>query len=205
MYISVPIAQKSSYELIADTRIDNTQGWARKMIKSIRVSYSRADYFSEVMPLLEDILSREYETISELNAYSIRAICDFLDIKTEIVSDCTCYLPIEDDLKLVEQGDYSPYPYMELTRPIKKVARAIALCKKEGVSEFINAIGGMELYAKEEFEKYGINIRFIKMDEIRYSQKCNDGSFEPNLSIIDVLMHNGKERTKELLGKYSLV
>ena len=60
-----------------------------------------------------------------------------------------------------------------------------------------------EQEVKEEFKEYGIDLYFIKMDNIEYKQFSNE--FIPNLSIIDVLMHNGKEGTKELLNKYTLV
>ena len=60
-----------------------------------------------------------------------------------------------------------------------------------------------ELYSKDEFKEYGIDLYFIKMDNIEYKQFSNE--FIPNLSIIDVLMHNGKEGTKELLNRYTLV
>lgn len=204
-YITVPIMQKSSYELIANTLIDNTKSWKKKILTTIRQSYSKADYLEEIYPLIEEILGCNHKTISELNSKSIIKICEFLEIKTEIVTDMTPYMKIEGGLNLVESGDYSAFPYMEKTHPIKKVARAIALCKCENADIFINAIGGTELYDKSEFSKYEISLQFIKMNEIRYPQKCNDGSFEPNLSIVDVLMHNGKERTKQLLKEYTLV
>ena len=205
MSIMVPIRHKSSFTLIKDTRIDYSECWQKRMINTIRNGYAKADYYAEVMPLIENILTQKFETISELNSYAIRKICEYLDIHTEIVSDCYPYEPVEEKLRLVEQGDYSALPFLLQTAPIKKVARVIALCKMENANHYINAIGGVELYDKEEFAHYGIKIEFIKMDNICYSQKCKDNSFEPNLSIIDVLMHNGKEQTKKLLQKYTLV
>ena len=204
-WLIVPIKQKSSYTLIADTQIDNSKPWKKKMLTSIRLAYAKAEYLNEIMPLMEEILADEYETISELNCQSIIKICKFLDLKTEVVADRNPYLEIEQGLKLVENGDYSAFPYMNQTHPIKKVARVIAICQYEGAHHFVNAIGGMELYSKEEFAQYGVKLNFIQMHDIRYSQKCSDGSFEPYLSIIDVLMHNGKEKTKELLNQYTLV
>ena len=204
-WIIVPLKQKSSYTLIADTQIDNSKPWKKKILTSIRLAYAKADYFEEVMPLLEDIFAADYDTISELNCQSIIKICKFLDLKTEVVADREPYLDIEKGLKLVEDGDYSAFPYMTQTHPIKKVARPIAICKLEGSDHFVNAIGGTELYSKEEFAQYGIKLNFIQMHEIKYPQKCNDGSYEPYMSIIDVLMHNGKEKTKQLLTEYTLV
>lgn len=204
-WLIVPIKQKSSFTKISETQIDNSQKWSKKMLCTLHQWYSRAPYYDEVMPLLDAILSKEYATISDLNCQSIIEICKFLEMKTEVVADRNRYFDIEQGLKLVENGDYSAFPYMTKTQPIKKVARPIAICKLEGADHFVNAIGGTELYSKEEFAAYGIQIDFIKMHEIRYSQRCKDDSFEPYLSIIDVLMHNGKEKTKQLLNEYTLV
>lgn len=204
-WLVAPIKQKSSYTLIADTQIDNSKPWKKKILVSLQLAYAKADFKDEIMPLMEEIFAEDYDTISELNCQSIIKICKFLELKTEVVSDRTPYLHIEENLKLVEKGDYSEFPYMSKTHPIKKVARVIAICKQEGADHFVNAIGGTELYSKEEFAAYGIRLNFIRMHDISYSQKCIDGSFEPSLSIIDVLMHNGKEKTKQLLDEYTLV
>lgn len=204
-WITVPIKQKSSYTMIADTQIDNSKPWKKNMLATIKLAYAKADYKEEIMPLIEEIFFEEYETISELNCKSIIKICKFLELKTEVIVDRNPYLDIEKGLKFLENGDYSAFPYMTQTHPIKKVARPIAICKMEGASHFVNAIGGTELYDKSEFAQYGIKLDFIKMNDIRYSQKCSDDSFEPSLSIIDVLMHNGKEKTKQLLNEYTLV
>ena len=110
---------------------------------------------------------------------------------------------MENDLCDIDNGNYSKFQYLELTRPIKKVARVISMCKFENSSFFINAIGGQVLYDKLEFEEYGISLKFIKTNQIEYDQR--NEPFEPNLSIIDVLMHNGKEGTKKLLNEYTLV
>lgn len=203
--IVVPISQKSSYKLIAETEIDNSKPWKSKILKSIQLGYAKASYFSEVFPFLEEIFNCDYRTISELNANTIQRISKYLGITTEIVSDCSPYIDIENKLSLVEKDDYMPFPYMAVTKPIRKVARVIAICKQEGADHFINAIGGTALYDKNEFAKYNINLHFIKMNDLQYDQKCKDGSFIPNLSIIDVLMHNGKEQTKQLLNEYTLV
>ena len=204
-WIIVPVKQKSSYTLIVDTQIDNSKPWKEKILKSIHLAYSKAKFFNEILPLFEEILSEEYMTISDLNCRSIMKICSFLDIQTEIVADNASFTDIEEKLKLVENGDYSSFPFMQLTNPIKKVARVIAICKREDANHFVNAIGGTELYAKDEFAKYGIKLDFIKMNDIQYPQNCTDGSFVPYLSIIDVLMHNGKEGTQKLLQAYTLV
>lgn len=202
--IVVPIKNKSSHTLIANTLIDNSKPWQKKILKSLQFGYSKAACYHEVLPLIEEILSKEYTTISELNCSSIKRICQFLDIQTEIDSDIDRYLDLEMRLVDIESNDYSRFTHLH-TMPIKKVARALEICRQEESDFFVNAIGGQELYDKTEFKQYGIDLYFIKMNDIQYSQNCTDGSFEPNLSVIDVLMHNGKEGTKKLLNEYTLI
>ena len=202
--IVVPLIDKSSNTLIANTLIDNSKPWQKKILKALQLGYGKSAYYSEIMPVMEDILTREYTTISELNAYSIKRICEYLEIQTEIDSNVERYLDLEEQLCDIENSDYSRFARLH-TLPIKKVARVLEICKAEESNFFVNAIGGQELYDKAEFKQYGIDLFFIKMNNVQYSQNCTDGSFEPGLSIIDVLMHNGKGGTKQLLNEYTLI
>lgn len=201
---SVPIIAKSSNTKIVDIRIDNSQKWGEKLLKTIFLNYKKVSDFDEIFPLLETILSRKYDFLSELNVLSIKTIAEFLSIGTVIEYDNSKYISLEDNLLLVDQQNYSPFQYLEKTQPIKKVARVIAICKAEGATSFINAIGGQSLYSQEEFAKYGIDLKFVQTDlDLRYNQFSHE--FTSNLSIIDVLMHNGKEGTKQLLNAYKLI
>lgn len=201
LQINVPLLHKSSNTLISDVKIDNSQKWSDKILKMLVLNYKGAKYYEEVYNLIQEIFSIKYDTLHQLNSVSIIKIARYLDIDTEIIFDNSNYIEFEE--KLNSFDDYSIFPSLEKTKPIKKVARVLEMCSCEKSNYFINAIGGQELYSKEEFKKYGIDLYFIKMDNVEYKQFSNE--FIPNLSIIDVLMHNGKEGTKELLNKYTLV
>ncbi len=70
-------------------------------------------------------------------------------------------------------------------------------------TNYINPIGGTQLYSKEAFESNNIELNFLKTKCIVYKQYNNE--FIPNLSIIDVMMFNSKEKVKELLKGYELI
>ena len=201
---TVPLKSKSSYSMIYDVEIDNSKPWKEKFLKTVRMCYGRKPYFDEVMKLLEEMLSPEYRLLMDLNAGTIIAISQYLDITTEIDSDNSRFLEMENQIANIED-DYSTIPYLMKTRPIRKVARVIEMCRREGCEEFYNAIGGQELYSKEEFLQYGIHLNFVSTNSIEYRQDTKKGDFIPNLSIIDVLMNNGKDGTKGLLQEYTLV
>ena len=71
----------------------------------------------------------------------------------------------------------------------------IALCGALGATNYVNAINGLSLYSKNEFEVFNIDLSFIKSLPFEYPQ--NGGLFVPHLSIVDVLMFNDLENVKE--------
>lgn len=81
--------------------------------------------------------------------------------------------------------------------------RVLDICIKAQADNYINMIGGQELYSKETFLEKGVVLNFIKSNTIEYKQ-YND-KFVPWLSIIDVLMFNSKEEVKELLNQFELI
>ena len=201
---TVPLHSKSSNSMIYDVEIDNTKPWREKFLRTIQMCYSRKPYYNQVYPLLADVLAQDYRLLKDLNAATIVAISRHLGITTVIETDNTPYLPMEQQLHDIE-SDYSPLPYLEKTRPIRKVARVIEMCRQEGADHFVNAIGGQQLYSQEEFAQYGIQLNFVQTHPITYRQDTKSGQFVPNLSIIDVLMNNGREGTQSLLNQYTLV
>ena len=199
---TVPLQHKSSNSLIRDIMVDNSKPWARNLLTTISSNYKKAPFFEETYPLVESLLTSEHQSLTLLNSSTIKAIAHHLDISTVIEDDNSRFLEMEDKLSRLDEG-YDELPDLRLTSPIKKVARVIEMCRMEGADFFVNAIGGQALYSKEELQQYGIELHFIKTDEITYKQHRDH--FEPNLSIIDVMMFNGKEGTKQLLKEYTLV
>lgn len=202
--ITVPIRSASSNALISSIKIDISSQWKKKLLKTIYNNYKGAEYFNEVYPFLENMFSRSFEYLYQLNGYLITNICSYIGIETTIESDnSNKYFEIEEKLLKIEVNDYSQFQYMEETRPEKKIARILEMCKTENATIYINAIGGQSMYSKEEFLKYGIELKFIQTEGFNYPQFSND--FQPNLSIVDVLMHNGSAGTKKLLQKHTLI
>lgn len=202
--INVPLIHKSSNTFIFDIRIDNTRNWNKKLIKSILLNYKGSQYFEDIYPFFEKLLSKSYNFLYQLNADTIIEISRFMGITTPIeFENRNKYRELEIQLSNVEKGDYTDFEFMQKTKPIKKVARVLAISAIEKADVFINAIGGQELYDKNEFASYGIDLKFIKTGDINYPQFSKE--FVPNLSIIDVLMHNGKEATRQLLNEFTLI
>ena len=163
---------------INEVRVGNN---AKKILKTIFHTYTKAPYFSDVYPMIEEILLNDEKNLARYVGYSIENISDYLDMDTKFI--------YESDLDV----DYS----------LGAQSGIINICKILNTDQYINAIGGQELYKKEDFEKEGIVLNFLKTEEITYKQ-FND-EFVPNLSIIDVMMFNSKDEIKNMLEGYKLV
>ena len=168
----------SPYKLINEIEIGDD---FKKFLKTIQLSYSKAAYFDEVIILIEKIISFNNKNLSDFTANSILEIINFLDIKTKV--------HISSNL--------------EKNISLKGKDKVINICEKLGATSYYNAIGGQALYEKIEFKAHGIDLFFLKSEIETYNQYNN--CYIPNLSIIDVLMHNSKKETNRLLDCYSII
>lgn len=152
----------------------------KKNLKTLEQAYKRAPYYDCIYPLLEECLQSGVTNLARYNGNILKVICTYLDINTELV--------------------YSSE--IEKNNNLKGKEKVIHICKILNADEYINAIGGKALYDKKEFADNGILLHFLSTNDIEYKQFGTD--FIKNLSIIDVLMFNPKERVKKYLEMYTL-
>ena len=117
--------------------------------------------------------------------------------RNRIISNTDSYLYL--GIKTV--FEFSSKSYAD-SKNLCKAERLISICQKEKASTYINSIGGVELYSKDYFKQFGINLQFLDANKVTYNQF--DNPFESNLSIIDVLMFNSIDRVKEYLNFFEL-
>ena len=86
---------------------------------------------------------------------------------------------------------------IKIDHTLKSEKKVIEICKARNAINYINPIGGVDLYNREDFKKEGIVLNFLKSDNISYNQFGNE--FIPWLSIIDVMMFNSKDDIKKYL------
>ena len=180
-YFSMTLDGASPNKLLNEVKINEDHRWIEKAVKTVDMAYHKAPYYKESFEIIKTALNNEKTVLSEYLGDIIRIMCDFLDIHTEIV--------ISSDI--AKNKDLSGQD------------KVIDICHSTEADTYVNAIGGLSLYSRDAFGNEGIQLKFLKTNTIKYAQ-FND-SFEPNLSIIDVLMFNGREGTKKLLEEYELI
>ncbi len=178
---SIPLEKSSQNKLINETVISDNAIWKHKFLRTIELAYSKAPFFDDVFKLISDVIRNEEINISKFIFKSLNLICNYLEIKTEIVASSSVYN----------------------NSGFKNQFRIIDICRKENASLYINPVGGTELYSRDLFRKNEIEIKFLKSKPAVYKQF--DDNFIDSLSVIDVLMFNSKENVKELLNEYELL
>ena len=178
---SIALKEVSQNKLINEIAIDETSNWSKNLAKTMALSYKKAPFFQTVFPLIEDILQQNEKNLSQFITYSLQQICKYLKMETIIAVSSQ----IEKD------------------NTLKGSEKIIEICKKMKATEYINAIGGKELYDKADFSKHNIDLHFIQSKKIEYPQFSNE--FVPWLSIVDVMMFNSVEEIQNLLQQQELV
>ena len=179
-YFSIPVA-KADHLLDIRYREVAPDFNKKKLLNTVAETYMKAPFFHYAYSLFENLILFEDKNLFNFIFNSIKEICNFLFIKTEII--------ISSSIRI----DHS----------LKAQDKVLAVCKELGADTYINPIGGTELYSKYSFKENSIDLKFLKTDPIEYNQFKNQ--FLPYLSIIDIMMFNSKEETIKLLQKYTAI
>jgi hypothetical protein len=77
--------------------------------------------------------------------------------------------------------------------------RILSICKQLRATEYVNPIGGVDLYREEDFAVENIRLSFLKSHDLTYEQF--ETSFVPMLSVIDTLVFTNRVLQSDLLSR----
>ncbi|MDR2817410.1 MAG: WbqC family protein [Oscillospiraceae bacterium] len=174
IWLCVPVCTSSNYhESIRNITINNSVAWGRKSWRTIRENYCRADFFSEYSGFLEDLYSRKWEKLNELDIYIMNFLIKELNITTRVLYDT--------DLEL--HGS--------------KTDLLVDMCRKTDCDTYLSSRGSKAYLEIEKFTQVGLT--HVYMDWICPEYTQLHGKFEPNLSMLDMLLNVGKEETEKII------
>ncbi|MDR2191638.1 MAG: WbqC family protein [Endomicrobium sp.] len=179
-FVTLALDKSSPYKKINE--IDILQYGKQNAVNAIENAYRKAPYFKEIFPFIKSIIANQEPNLAEYLYSQIKNVANYLNITTKL---------------LLSSRD------VEKDSALKGQEKVLDICKRLGATQYINAIGGQELYSASEFEKNGIALNFLKTHNIEYKQF--DNTFVPNLSILDALMFNPVENVKRMLSKMEFV
>lgn len=84
-YINVQMQGASSFKHINQIEVQKNKVMIEKNKKTIWNAYHKAPYFSDIYPLIVDILNTDETNLAKYLENSIRKICTYLEIHTELL------------------------------------------------------------------------------------------------------------------------
>ena len=179
---TLPLKKDSDYLDVVDRRL--TDSWDVEKIKlrrRIEGAYDKSPHFHEAMPIFNECIEYEGSNLFDFIFGSIKIIRESLDVGTQLLVSS-------------ELGE---------TKHLKGQERVLEICRSLGATEYVNPIGGYELYDRNVFAQEGVELRFHKIGDVAYNQMQRD--FLPNLSVLDILMFSGVDGVKKEMGNFEIL
>jgi hypothetical protein len=166
-WLTVPVRYRFP-EKINEVRINNTIPWSKKHLQALKTNYNRAPYFKAYISIFEDIFSREWEFVSELNIHLIERLKDSLQMQKKATT-------VSSELTLREEP----------------TDRLIDICKALGADTYLAGQGGADYMDAKRFAENGLKVIVQDFAHPVYPQLFGD--FQSHLSIVDLLFNCGPE------------
>jgi len=177
---TIPLSGASQNLLINEIAVaSDFQKWRSKFLKSVSLNYKNAPHFEAVFPILDKCL--QGNMISNIAAASIIEVFNYLGI----------------------QKDFHASSTLEYDRAGGANEKVISLVYGLGGVDYVNAIGGKDIYSQQSFAEASLRLRFIKAEFAKAEAVL--GNITASLSMLHILFHCNKESVCEALKCYTIV
>jgi hypothetical protein len=170
-FFNIPVNKRPSLDTIDNKfYVPNATQDCTKLLKTLSQSYAKAPHVDNAISVVQSFTQHLAQTPHPT---------DFTTATEMALQSC--------------------FDAIGLTTPIKRISslglngartgqgRIIEACQAIGAREYVNMIGGLNLYDSGDFSACGIELCFLKPVLPEYHQ--GTATFETGLSILDVLAH----------------
>jgi hypothetical protein len=182
LMLTIPVKKKKtrSETILCKCEINDDEKWRRKHLQALRLNYSKARYFDEVHPLVQELIESERTFVADFNIHIIKTVCAKIGIESDFVT--------ASDL-----GSFDA----------KKDALLAEICQKIGVAAYLSARGSKEYIEREspggELVRRGIDLYYHCYDHPQYNQL--HGDFVPFMGIFDLLYNEGFQNSLDIIRR----
>ena len=180
-WLSVPLVRSTIHMRTHEAMVRDVAGVGRSILGRLG-AYRGAPYYRAVVDLVGRVFDTGDASLTRLNARGLAAVCGYLGVPFQyrIASELGLELPERPGA-----GGWAP-----------------ALCGALGATGYVNPASGRGLFAPADFTRLGVELAFLRAQPFVY--RTGRMAFEPDLSILDVLMWNAPEEVLGALRRYTL-
>ncbi len=177
-YVTLPLKKHGRDTLIKDIKLSNNKDWRQAVLGRLAHYKKTAPYYKDVVDLVNHCFAMDDPAFVPLLQQCLQGTCN--------------YIGVPHDIRILSEDQ--PNATYDVTHPGEW---ALEVSKHYKAKEYINPLGGAELFDIEQFNKSGIEFALLEPVIDEYDQ--HRAPFIGGLSILDVLMFNSPKETKELL------
>ncbi len=173
--LTVPVLTKGKFDQkISEAQINNTENWRQKHLSTIQLNYKKTPFYNDYIGFFEDLYSKEWNSLNELDIYVMNFILKDLGIKTEIYYDTDFQFEgAKTDL------------LVDMTKQLK-------------CDTYLSNKGSENYVDIPSFTKEGLNHWYLDYKGVQYRQAFRP--FVPYLSIFAMLFNVGKDETYAIIS-----
>lgn len=167
---SLSLKRDSDYSQIRE-RVLSPDFDKERLVRVVANAYAKSPYFEHLLPLVKKSILQDATNLVDYLHASIENLCNFLQIRTPIIRSSS----------------------LRINADLRGQSRVIAICQQLGATEYINPIGGLDLYDSSVFASNDLELLFLRANLTPYAQSSTE--FVEALSIIDCIAYKGPEGT----------
>ena len=177
-WLTVPVSYHFGQN-ITEVILNRSMVWSRKHIGTLRTWYGKSPFFNIYFQELEDILSKDWTYLVDLDLELIRWLMTKLGICVKTFRSSQLSLASHD-----------------------RQVRLIEICKILECDHFYEGESGRNYIDAGLFQAHGITVEFQEYKHPYYNQQwSNEQGFISHLSVIDLLFNHGTDSLAILTRK----
>jgi hypothetical protein len=171
-WLTVPV-HYSFGQVIRTVAINLSVKWRHKHLQALASNYSRAPFFKDYIEIFEQVYTRSWKFLSDLNIFFIEQL------------QAALMLPAIPMVK-ASQLDLGDDP----------TDRLIDICRALGADTYLSGPDGTRYMDLERFRQNGIQVVFQDFKHPVYPQLFGD--FQSHMSVVDLLFNCGADSLKRI-------
>tara|TARA_B110000014_G_C20123578_1_gene596794 strand:- start:1346 stop:2083 length:738 start_codon:yes stop_codon:yes gene_type:complete len=174
-WLTVPVLRKGHRDLkTSEIKINNSINWREKHFSTIKLNYKKTPYYDDYIPFFEEIYSKSWEFLSELNEHMLHWFLNELKINVNFLRS-------------------SDFEFKG-----KKSELVLDMCNKLKATTYIFGSLGKNYADLSSFEENNIKVFFQDYLHPIYPQF--NGEFISNMSVVDLLFNCGPKSHEIILS-----
>lgn len=166
-WFKIPLAYNFG-EKLNEVTINKDIDWRGRFLEQLEANYRQAPYYQQYIGGIQDVVNRDYHTLSEVGISSIMYILNLFRVRAQVS---------------VSSG---------ISASGTKTARLVDICKRIRGNKYLSGSGGRAYLEEKLFAQERIEVEYVDFHSTEYPQ-LHGRPFVPNLSCLDYLFNCGAD------------